>query len=272
MLQNAAIRWAALMTAAAVVIGLLPATIQAAPDTMPAFSATYSVRYGILRGTMTLELEAQDGGFVYRTALRPRGFVSWFRRGEIRETTSLAPGDGLLRPLDYESIDTIAKPTRLVRYEFDHTGGHVTGEYKQRDVDVPMQADGQNRISAQVAIMRALQSGTELTELPVFDRGRWRTFRFETIADQLAKTPAGEFETVEVRYSSQGKNKSWSLHCAIALFYLPVMIVYREEGKIKSRAVLTEYRIHEQEGFVPGQLESSETGAAGRPSAEPGIS
>jgi len=269
MIRYAVIRRLALIAVLAVT-SVVPATLLAAPDAVPAFSATYSVRYGILRGTMTLELEAQDGGYIYRTALRPRGFVSWFRRGEIRETTSLVPGDGLLRPLHYESNDTIAKPARLARYEFGHADGHVTGEYKQRDVDVPMQADGQNRISAQVAIMHALQSGIELTEVPVFDRGRWRTFRFETIADQLAKTPAGDFETVEVRYSSEGKNKSWSLHCATALSYLPVMIVYREDGKTKSRAVLTEYRIDEQEGFAPAQLDTSETGAVGRPSEESG--
>ena len=222
---------------------LLPAPLLAEPASVPAFSATYSVRYGILRGEMKLALEKDNPGYVYRTSLRPKGVVSWLRRGEIRESTSMVPGEGLLRPLDYDSTDTIAKPTRHVQYEFDRSNGRVTGEYKERDVDVPMQAGGQNRISSQVAIMQALQSGIELSELPVFDRGRWRTFHFETIADQVAKTPAGEFETVEVRYSSEGKNKSWSLHCATELGYLPVMIVYREDNKTKSRAVLTEFQI-----------------------------
>ena len=222
---------------------LLPAPLLAEPASVPAFSATYSVRYGILRGEMKLALEKDNPGYVYRTSLRPKGVVSWLRRGEIRESTSMVSGEGLLRPLDYDSTDTIAKPTRHVQYEFDRSNGRVTGEYKERDVDVPMQAGGQNRISSQVAIMQALQSGIELSELPVFDRGRWRTFHFETIADQVAKTPAGEFETVEVRYSSEGKNKSWSLHCATELGYLPVMIVYREDNKTKSRAVLTEFQI-----------------------------
>ena len=222
---------------------VLPAPLAAEPAAIPGFSATYSVRYGILRGEMKLALERGDSGYIYRTSLRPKGVVSWLRRGEIRESTSMVPGEGLLRPLDYDSVDTIAKPTRHVQYEFDRSNGRVTGEYKQRDVDVPMQAGGQNRISSQVAIMQALQSGIELSEIPVFDRGRWRTFHFETIPDQVARTPAGEFETVEVRYSSKGKNKSWSLHCATELGYLPVMIVFREDGKTKSRAVLTEFQI-----------------------------
>lgn len=249
MTRNAKIQRACLAALLSMAI-VLPAPLFAEPASVPAFSATYSVRYGILRGEMTLELEPGDSSYVYRTSLRPRGFVSWLRRGEIRETTSLAPGDGLLRPLDYDSIDTIAKPTRLVHYEFDGPNGRVTGEYKQREVDLPMRAGGQNRISAQVAIMQALQSGIELSELPVFDRARWRNFRFETIPGQVAKTPAGDFETVEVRYSSEGKDKSWSLHCATELAYLPVMIVYREGDKTKSRALLTEFEIANQESVA----------------------
>lgn len=242
MTRNANIKRACLTLVLSTAL-LLPPPLYAEPASIPAFSATYSVRYGILRGEMTLELEQAEPGYVYRTSLRPRGVVSWLRRGEIRETTSLVPGDGLVLPLDYDSVDTIARPTRHVRYEFDRSEGRVIGEYKQRDVDVAMQEGGQNRISAQVAIMQALQSGIELSQLPVFDRGRWRTFRFEVITDQVAKTPAGDFETVEVRYSSDGKDKSWSLHCATALAYLPVMIVYREAGKTKSRAVLTEFQV-----------------------------
>lgn len=223
---------------------LLPSILIAAgPATIPAFSATYTVRYGILRGTMTLDLERRDEGYSYQTSLRPRGFASWLRRGEIRETTSLVSQDGLVRPLDYTSVDTIARPNRHANYFFDQPPGHVTGEYKSQSVDVPMRAGGHNRISVQVAVMRALQSNIELSEFPVFDRGRWRDFGFEIIPDQFAETPSGDFETVEVRYASADKNKSWSLHCATALNYLPVMILFREDSKTKSRAVLTEYRI-----------------------------
>ncbi len=221
---------------------LLPASLLAAPASMPAFSATYSVRYGLLRGSMTLQLEPRGSGYVYMTALRPRGVASLIRRGEIRESTNLVPGEGLVRPLDYSSVDTIAKPARRARYGFDSSTGRVTGTYKGRTVDVPMRAGGQNRISAQVAIMQALHSGIELSEFSVFDRGRWRSFRFEIIPDQVATTPTGEFETVEVRYTSDKSGKSWSLHCATALAYLPVMIVYREDGATKSRAVLADFR------------------------------
>ena len=210
---------------------------------VPLFSATYKVSYGILRGEMTLDLRRNgDSGYIYETSLSPRGIVTMFRRGSIVETTSLEIEDGKLRPIDYRSTDTIADPTRNTEYLFDTPPGRVTGVYKERTVDEPMQPNGHNRISAHVAVMLAMNSGASMTGIPVFDRARWRDFEFEVFPDQTIKTKLGEFETVEIRYSSTKKNKSWSLHCAEALDYAPVMIVFREDDDVKSKAQLITYQ------------------------------
>ena len=221
---------------------LLTAPVLAAP--VPLFSATYKVHYGILHGEMTLELRRAGGvDYVYETSLTPRGFVTLFRRGSIVETTTLEIEDGVLRPLDYHSTDTIADPTRNTVYRFDDPEGRVTGLYKEREIDEPMRPNGHNRISAHVEVMLAMNTGTAMTAISVFDRARWRDFRFETFPGQTVKTPLGEFETVEIRYSSDTKDKSWSLYCARALEYAPVMIVYREDDDIKSKAQLVEYEV-----------------------------
>ena len=212
---------------------------------LPSFSAAYTVRYGLLRGRMTLELQKIGNDYQYETLLQPKGFVSLLRRGEIRETTTLTLLDGGIRPADYINIDTISRPHRRTSYAFDAVDGRVTGEYKTRAVDEPMQDDGHNRISAHVAIMHALQSGKEISRFSVFDRARWRDFELEIIPEQFVETPFGDYETVEIRYSSINKDKSWSLHCAPDLDFVPVMIVFREEGKTKSRAQLTDYRMGE---------------------------
>ena len=231
----------------AVGLALLASPVQASSELeVPAFSAMYTVRYGVLSGRMTLELRhLEDGSYWYETSLRPKGVASWLRRGEIRETTTLAlSSDGPL-PLDYLNRDTIARPHRLAHYEFDADSDRVTGEYKELTVDEPMRSGGHNRISAHVAIMHALKSGQDIAAFAVFDRARWRDFGLEIIPDQLARTPYGKFETVEIRYASTDKDKSWSLHCAPDLNYAPVMIVFRENGKTKSRAQLTDYRMGE---------------------------
>lgn len=213
----------------------------AAAQPVPLFSATYKVSYGILHGEMTLELRRDDDGYLYETSLTPRGVVTLFRRGSIVETTSLSIEDGAVRPFDYRSTDTIANPTRETVYLFDDPPGRVSGVYKEKTVDEPMQPDGHNRISAHVAVMHAMNAGTSMTKIAVFDRARWRDFKFEVLPGETVKTPLGKFDTVEIRYSSDKKNKSWSLHCAAALDYAPVMIVYREDDDIKSKARLIAY-------------------------------
>ncbi len=215
----------------------------AAELTVPPFSAVYKVRYGVLSGKMTLELRHIDENYWYETSLRPKGVASWLRRGEIRETTNLAVADSGPQPLDYVNVDTIARPHRRANYAFDAASGRVTGEYKQREVDEELRAGGHNRISAHVAIMHALRSGQDIAGFSVFDRARWRDFELEIIPDQSVKTPYGTFETVEIRYASTEKDRSWSLHCAPDLNFAPVLIVFREGGKTKSRAQLTDYRM-----------------------------
>lgn len=149
----------------------------------------------------------------------------------------------LIQPVDYVSTDTISRPHRRTNYLFDEPTGHVTGEYKSDPVDVPMRSGGQNRISAHIAVMRALQSDAELSEISIFDRRRWKDYRFEVVRGQTVKTSSGTFDTVAVSYTSPNDNKRWLLHCADALNYLPVLIVYSENGKTKSRAELVDYRL-----------------------------
>ncbi len=233
-------RLAALLATSILVAPGLPQTALA-DDSLPGFSASYAVRYGILRGTMTLELEPRQDGYRYETALQPRGIVGWLRRGEIRETTVVEATGDTIFPLEYAQLDTIAKPERRVRYVFDRRGGRVTGEYKHRLIDEPLRDAGQDRISAHIAIMLALRSGKDIAPFSVFDRGRWRDLEVDVETGSRSETPFGTFETVGIRYASVTKNKSWSLYCAPALEYAPVMIVYEDGGKVKSRAVLTAF-------------------------------
>lgn len=233
-------------------VGLWPTVASAGEQaSMPAFSADYQVRYGLLRGKMTLELKQGDPGYVYETSLRPTGLAGWFKRGAIRELTTLMDDGGAIRPIDYINEDTIANPARHTSYRFNHQDNRVTGQYKSQAVDAPMRAGGQNRISLQIAVMLALRSNAEISDYPVFDRGRWKDYRFAVIGDQTVKTRSGTFHTVEVRYASSDGDRSWSMHFAPELSFLPVMLVFHEAGKLKSRAQLTDYSLGNSEVSEP---------------------
>lgn len=213
----------------------------AAVEPLPEFAATYRVRYGLLSGTLLLRLSREGDRYVYETSLQPKGLVSLVVRGAIRETTRLIDDGDAVRPLEYVRTDTIADPPRTARYYFHDE--RVTGIYKGQRLDLPMQRGGQNRISVHVALMHSLRRGTDIEAFAVFDRSRWKDYHFDVIPGQTVKTASGRFDTIEVRYSSPGEDKSSSLYFAPSLEYLPVVIVYREQGKAKSRARLIDYRI-----------------------------
>lgn len=213
----------------------------AAPEALPEFEATYTVRYGLLRGSLEVRLRRHGDRYVYETSLKPRGLASLFARGVLHEATNFLDVGERIVPLDYSGTDTIAEPPRIARYVFHED--HVTGVYKEQQIRLPMPADGQNRISVHVATMQALRRDLGTYRFMVVDRARWKEYRFEVFPDQVVKTPAGRFETVEVRYSSIGDEKSSSLYFAPSLEFLPVMIVYMENGKPRTRAQLTDYRI-----------------------------
>lgn len=208
---------------------------------LPAFEASFRVRYGVLSGEMRLALKRKGDGYAYLTVLRPTGFASWFRRGSIVERTVVEVIDGAIVPREYEKTDTIAKPARSTTYAFAR--GRVTGQYKTQTIDAPMQEHGQNRISVHVAVMQALIDGADVPAYPIFDRARWKAYRFTVVGRDRIDTPAGAFDTIEVRYTDEEDDERWSLHFAPAVGYLPVAVLFYEGDDLKSKALLTTYRI-----------------------------
>lgn len=226
----------------------------AAAEPLPDFEARYTVRYGPLKGVMVLRLSRRGNGYTYETSLQPKGLASLFVRGMIHETTNLIDDGVTVRPVDYTSIDRIADPVRTTRYFFSDE--RVAGNYKGRQIELPMRAGGHNRISVHIALMIALRRGVAINGFPIFDRAQWKEYRFEVIPHQIVRTASGKYDTIEVRYTSADGDKGSSLYFAPSLSYLPVMVAYREEDNVKSHAQLDEYKI---KGFADSGGALSET-------------
>ena len=220
-------------------------TLIVAAEPLPDFEARYTVRYGPLKGLMVLRLSRYGNGYTYEASLEPKGLASLFARGMIYETTNLIDDGVTVRPVDYTSIDRIADPVRTTRYFFSDE--RVAGNYKGRQIELPMRAGGHNRISVHVALMIALRRGVDINGFPIFDRAQWKEYRFQVVPHQIVKTASGKFDTIEVRYTSSDGRKGSSLYFAPSLSYLPVMVAYREGDNVKSHAQLAEYKI---KGFV----------------------
>ena len=188
-----------------------------------------------------MELRRVGDDLLYTTSLRPAGLAGVFRRGSIDERTEVVIDAGAVKPIDYTADDTLARPTRFTRYAFDEAAGRVLGRYKDKDVDLELKPYWQNRISAQLAAIIALRHGAPIPDYWVFDRGRWKRYRFEVLREQVVKAGKSTYDAVEVRYASEDKDRSWSMYCAPKLDYVPVLLTHSEGGKRKSRAELVSF-------------------------------
>ncbi|MGH8496733.1 MAG: DUF3108 domain-containing protein [Gammaproteobacteria bacterium] len=209
---------------------------------VPEFEAVYKVRVSIARGQMRLDFNRRDGALVYHSELEPMGFVSMFKRGMIAETSRFEYGGGTVRPIEYDLVDTISEG-HDAHYKFDWSEDEVTGNYRGQPVEATLEGHAVDRLLLQIAIMSDLAHGRDVDSYTIFDRAKAKRYTIEIGENGSAETPAGEFSVVEVTYTDEDGDKSIVLECAPELHYLPVRIRQREDGEVKSRAELVEYRM-----------------------------
>ena len=210
---------------------------------VPGFEAVYKVRVSIARGEMRLELDRRDGALVYSSELEPTGFVSMFKRGVLAETSRFEYGGGQVWPLEYRLTDTISD-NRDAHYAFEWPAGRVTGTSRGEPVDTRLSGHTVDRLLLQIAIMSDLMHERAVRSYTLFDRGREKRYTIDVGGTAQAKSPAGDFDVVDVSYTSEDGSKVIRLECAPELGFLPVTIHQVEDGEVKSRAELIRYTFH----------------------------
>jgi len=231
----------------ALFVSLTAAVLLAAPARpaladlgIPEFEAVYKVRVSIARGEMRLKLDRRDGVSVYSSELEPSGFVSMFKRGVIAESSRFEYGGGQVRPLEYRLTDTISE-NRDAHYVFEWPAGRVTGWSRGEPVAAELSGHTVDRLLLQIAIMSDLMHDRDVRQYTLFDRAREKHYTIDVGDRGRARTPAGDFEVVDVSYTSEDGTKAILLKCAPQLHYLPVTIHQVEDGEVKSRAELVRY-------------------------------
>lgn len=202
------------------------------------FEAVYNVRASVASGELSMSLSADaDGGFLFRTITRPRGFVRMFARGEIDERSRVLFTDNSVVPLDYTLRDTISKD-RDADVRFDWDNGVVVGAERGNEVSGKLQAGMLNRAALYVAIMRDLQRNHLPDEYVLFDRGATKAYQLENLGSEVVEVPYGSFNAVKLVRNADDSRRSMYLWCAPELDFLPVRIELYKDDKRVSRADL----------------------------------
>ena len=188
---------------------------------------------------MTLKKE-QDNLYSYEIITRPSGFWRVIIDGSIREKSTFVFNDGLVQSKTYELTDTIRSKPRQSLAIFDWDNLLLSGNYKDRKFELPLNIDVIDRATLQIAIIANNQGPNLSSDYYILDRDKVLKVQVNKKDTVNVRVPFGEFETIEIQHRSEQSEITNSLWLAPELGYIPIKIAQKEDGKIVFSASLSQ--------------------------------
>ena len=205
------------------------------------FQAIYNAQLKQVDGQvmMTLKKE-QDNLYSYEIITRPSGFWRVIIDGSIREKSTFVFNDGLVQSKTYELTETIRSKPRQSLAIFDWDNLLLSGNYKDRKFELPLNIDVIDRATLQIAIIANNQGPNLSSDYYILDRDKVLKVQVNKKDTVNVRVPFGEFETIEIQHRSEQSEITNSLWLAPELGYIPIKIAQKEDGKIVFSASLSQ--------------------------------
>ena len=205
------------------------------------FQAIYNAQLKQVDGQvmMTLKKE-QDNLYSYEIITRPSGFWRVIIDGSIREKSTFVFNDGLVQSKTYELTDTIRSKPRQSLAIFDWDNLLLSGNYKDRKFELPLNIDVIDRATLQIAIIANSQGPNLSSDYYILDRDKVLKVQVNKKDTVNVRVPFGEFEAIEIEHTGEQSESTNSLWLAPELGYIPIKIAQKEDGKIVCSARLSQ--------------------------------
>jgi len=205
------------------------------------FQAIYNAQLKQVDGQvmMTLKKE-QDNLYSYETITRPSGFWRVIIDGSIWEKSTFSLKNGVIQSKTYDLTDTIRSKPRQSSATFDWDNLMLSGHYKDRKFELPLNNYVIDRVALQIAIILSSQQGNNSSEYYILDRDKILRVQVNNKEIVNIHVPFGEFETIEIEHASEQSDSINSLWLAPKLGYIPIKIAQKKDGKTVFSASLTQ--------------------------------
>ena len=189
--------------------------------------------YGFNAGTVGLTLRQETPEqWTYISRSHPRGLFQLVRSAARTVTSRMIIDQRGVRPLvSTDSEEGASTPQSEVH--FDWTANRATGNVEGQAINMELRPGVQDDLSAQVALIRALNSGQTPTKLLVFDKSGIRDYSYTPVGEEKLSTPLGELATVIYRSQRANAPRSTRYWCAPALGFIPVRVEQRRLDKVE---------------------------------------
>jgi hypothetical protein len=229
------LHWLLLLVLSSIAFGA-----QAAQSLTP-YTAEYKVKISVLSGKLSTEFRRTDSGYSAKSIIKPTGLLNVFLNGFIEESSWFSVSDTGVVPERYQSIDTITSDQKEMNFQFDWDRREVSGTIGDVRYDIPLEGPVQDRVAIQYELMYELLNGAPAEKYVMLNEEELRPIFVSNIGTKVVKVPFGKFEAVGIQHRNEDSSRVSTLWCVKELGYLPVIIEQHRNGKLRVRAVLTEY-------------------------------
>jgi hypothetical protein len=211
-----------------------PATAAAAGAGLRPYEVVYEFStYGFTAGTVGLTLRQETPEeWTYVSKSQPRGLFQLVHSAARTITSRMIIDQRGVRPLLSTDTENGARaPQSAVR--FDWPANRATGTVEGQAIDMELRPGVQDDLSAQVALIKALNSGQTPSSFLVFDKSGIRDYSYTPVGEETLHTPLGEVATVIYRSQRAKAPRSTRYWCAPAFGYIPVRVEQRRLDKVE---------------------------------------
>lgn len=216
---------------------------QAAQPVPTPFTVTLSAEFrGLSAGKLIFSFshDAVTGQYTYETRANPSTLARLIVSRDALERSVMTIDDHGVHPVHWKVEDGKSGTKEDGELTFDATAGRVRGRLKNKEVDLPLEAGVQDRISVQIAIMTALVRGVEPGTIPMVDDDHIKYYLYRKKATETLDTKIGKLETVIYEGTREGSNRVSRFWLAPSLGYAPVRAEQERKGKVETVMTLLE--------------------------------
>ena len=205
------------------------------------FQAIYNAQLKQVDGQvmMTLKKE-QDNLYSYEIITRPSGFWRVIIDGSIWEKSTFSLKNGTIQSQTYELTDTIRSKPRQSSATFDWDNLLLSGYYKDRKFELPLNNYVIDRVALQIAIIVNNQQGNNSSEYYILDRDKVLKVQVSNKEIVNIRVPFGNLRPLKLSMQVNNQESINSLWLAPELGYIPIKIAQKKDGKTVFSASLSQ--------------------------------
>ncbi|HEY0681720.1 MAG TPA: DUF3108 domain-containing protein [Steroidobacter sp.] len=205
------------------------------------FTATYEVTYrGMRAGQLTFKLSRDDatGRYTYETTADPSMLARFVISSAAVERSVMEIGPDGVRPIDWSLDDGKSGTSKDGKLHFDWNRNLATGVIEGENIELPLEAGLQDRLSIQIDVVTSLLRGEEPGDIPLIDDNRVKRYSYVKKETASIDTKLGKLDTVLYESTRQGSNRQSRFWLIPGREYLAARAEQVRKGKVETVMVL----------------------------------